>query len=198
MAGLEQIISQICEEADNQVKEILNQARDKARQISDSQKRQTEEALSKLEKDEQVWEKEYRQRLKSSRDLQKRREILKAKQELVTEVLDKAYERLAKQETEAYFSMIERMIEKIRLTKDASLYLSPEDLERMPKDFKEKVSAIALRQGKSLKVENESRKIDKGFLLVYGGIEENYSLKALFNEKREELQDKVCAVLFPC
>lgn len=198
MAIAQQLILQICEEADKQVKEILSQARDKARQISDSQKRQTEEALSKLERDERAWEEEYRQRLKSSKDLQKRREILKAKQKLVTEVLDKAYQRLANQETEEYFSMIEQMLNKVILTKDASLYFSAEDLERMPKDFKEKVLAIGLRQGKSLKVESESRKIDKGFLLVYGGIEENYSLKALFDEKREELQDKVCAVLFPC
>lgn len=198
MAIAQQLILQICEEADKQVKEILSQAQDKARQISDSQKRQTEEALSKLEKDEQAWEEEYRQRLKSSKDLQKRREILKAKQKLVTEVLDKAYQRLANQETEEYFSMIEQMLNKVILTKDASLYFSAEDLERMPKDFKEKVLAIGLSRGKSLKVESESRKIDKGFLLVYGGIEENYSLKALFDEKREELQDKVCAVLFPC
>ena len=37
---------------------------------------------------------------------------------------------------------------------------------------------------------------DGGFLLVYGGIEENCTLKAVFSAKREELSDQVNRMLF--
>ena len=38
--------------------------------------------------------------------------------------------------------------------------------------------------------------MDGGFLLVYGGIEENCTISAVFASKREELSDQVNRLLF--
>ena len=38
--------------------------------------------------------------------------------------------------------------------------------------------------------------MDGGFLLVYGGIEENCTIRAVFDSKREELSDHVNRLLF--
>ncbi|HEY9574351.1 MAG TPA: V-type ATP synthase subunit E family protein [Lachnospiraceae bacterium] len=198
MTGLEQIISQIQEEAKDKTQEILSQAGQQAQQIIDSQTAETKEKLDRLQSEEQAWEEEYKEKLKSSKELQKRREILKAKQSLVEEVLKAAYERLANQEDDAYFAMIEKLLDKAVLPKEGHLYFSEKDLKRLPGDFRQRVDALAQSKGGSLQVMEEGKKIENGFILAYGGIEENYSLKALFNEKREKLQDKVCAVLFPC
>ena len=42
----------------------------------------------------------------------------------------------------------------------------------------------------------ETRDIPNGFVLVYGGVEENCTLKAMFEAKRDELADKVNHLIF--
>lgn len=51
-------------------------------------------------------------------------------------------------------------------------------------------------KGAALKISRQTRKIDGGFVLVYGGIEENCSFEALFDAKHDELQDKVHGIVF--
>ena len=43
---------------------------------------------------------------------------------------------------------------------------------------------------------DEIRSIDGGFVLVYGGIEENCTFKAMLEASREELHDMVNGKLF--
>ena len=47
-----------------------------------------------------------------------------------------------------------------------------------------------------LHVSAGSRDIDAGFVLTYGGIEENCSFDAIFDSARETLQDKAQELLF--
>ena len=54
----------------------------------------------------------------------------------------------------------------------------------------------AQEKGGSLVLKKEPREIDGGFVLVYGGVEENCSAGALFASQRDELADKVHAMLF--
>ena len=42
----------------------------------------------------------------------------------------------------------------------------------------------------------ESKNITNGFVLVYGGIEENCTIDALFDARRDELSDIVQRLLF--
>lgn len=71
-----------------------------------------------------------------------------------------------------------------------------DDLERMPDDFPAKIEKAAQEKGGSLVLKKEPREIDGGFVLVYGGVEENCSAGALFASQRDELADKVHAMLF--
>ena len=66
----------------------------------------------------------------------------------------------------------------------------------MPQDFEKKIAAAAEAKGGSLVLKKEPKAIEDGFILVYGGIEENCTLKALFDAKKDELQDKVNEILF--
>ena len=60
----------------------------------------------------------------------------------------------------------------------------------------EQAGEIAAGKGGSLKVSRETRDIPNGFVLVYGGVEENCTLKAMFEAKRDELADKVNHLIF--
>lgn len=66
----------------------------------------------------------------------------------------------------------------------------------MPADFEKRISAAAEEKGGSLVLSKEPKAIEDGFILVYGGIEENCTLKALLDAKKDELQDKVRDFIF--
>ena len=66
----------------------------------------------------------------------------------------------------------------------------------MPDDLPAKIEKTAQEKGGSLVLKKEPREIDGGFVLVYGGVEENCSAGALFASQRDELADKVHAMLF--
>ena len=62
--------------------------------------------------------------------------------------------------------------------------------------FEEKISRIAAAKGGSRKVSGRPAQRDGGFLLVYGGIEENCTIRAVFDAGREEMSDRVNRMLF--
>ena len=66
----------------------------------------------------------------------------------------------------------------------------------MPEGFEEEIREIAGKNGGTLVLSKEPRKISGGFVLVYGGIEENCSFRAMFNSRKDELSDEVHRILF--
>ena len=76
------------------------------------------------------------------------------------------------------------------------LHNTKKDLERMPAGFREEIKSLAQKKGGVLEISGETRNIDGGFILIYGGIEENCSIDAMFAGKRDELLDQVRKILF--
>ena len=66
----------------------------------------------------------------------------------------------------------------------------------MPKGFEAEMEKAAQKKGGSLKLSSEAKEMDGGFILVYGGVEENCTIRAMFDAKRDELSDKVYRILF--
>ena len=62
-------------------------------------------------------------------------------------------------------------------------------------NFEKKINEAAEAKGGQLSICRKSAKIDNGFILVYGDIEENCSLKAIFDAKHDELTDLVHRVI---
>ena len=62
--------------------------------------------------------------------------------------------------------------------------------------FEDQLNAALKEKGAVLTVSEDTRDIDGGFVLTYGGIEENCSFEALFDSAHEVLQDKVQEILF--
>lgn len=196
MAGLEKIMSQILEEANGEASEIINKAQEEANAIlakADAECKKMEDESVEKEKARQL---AHEERLKSSAQLKKRQAVLLAKQQIISDMLERAYEALLRQDIESYFVLIKKMLEKFTLAKAGQIYFSDKDLKRMPSGFEAEIEKIASEKDGSLTLIKEAKAIDGGFILVYGGIEENCSFKALLNEKKEELADKVQRLLF--
>ena len=196
MTGLDKIINQILDEANNSASGKLEEAKAEAEEILKTARAEAEKETEEISSKSKTEVANYQERMKSAADLKRRTAILEAKQEMIADVMDKAYQKFCSKGDGEYFDTILDMLKKFALAQDGVLYFSPGDLQKLPGDFEAKVGAIAEDKGGTLTVSNESRNIDKGFVLAYGGIEENCSFKALFDSKKDELQDKVQTVLF--
>ena len=196
MTGLEKITSQILEEAKTSAAVKLEAAQKEADDILAKAKEECAAMEAEAAEKNAVLKENYEGRIKSSAEQQRRTAILRAKQEMIAEVIEEAYVTLKQQDTESYFRTMENILKTYVLAEAGEIYFSEKDLARMPADFGKKIEAAAKEKGGSLVLMKESKAIEDGFILVYGGIEENCTLKALLDAKKDELQDKVNEILF--
>lgn len=196
MTGLDKIVEQILNEADAESKKILEEANRNAEQIIADANRQAEKIKASSDEKISMEKTSGKNRAKSSADLKKRQTVLKAKQEIINDIISKAYDSLINMEDGKYFDMMEKIVDKSVLPKSGEIVFSEKDAKRLPKDFEKKVSDIAKKHGGSLVLSEKNADIDGGFILVYGGIEENCSISAMFNANKENMADKVNSLLF--
>ena len=97
---------------------------------------------------------------------------------------------------ESGYQCVEKLLEQNVFPQAGEIRFNRRDLERMPEGFPGRIRTIAAAKGGSLTLSDAPLETDGGFLLVYGGIEENCTLKAVFSAKREELSDQVNRMLF--
>ena len=196
MSGLDKMKSRILEEADHSAKEIMDKANAEAEAVikaaEEEAKAEAGRISSKAERDAA----DYAKRVASSVDMRRKQAYLAAKQEVISHVLESAYSTVMNLEVKEYFDMLEKLLERYVLPEEGEICFSAKDLGRMPEGFSGKIKTIAANKGGSLTLSDEARDIDGGFLLVYGGIEENCTIKAVFDAKREELSDQVNRILF--
>lgn len=196
MTGLEKMKSQILDEAKALADSKIAEANRKAEEILDEAKAEAAKSVTGISQKSEKDVVNYRERIASSIDLQKRTKLLAAKQEVIAEVLDKSYDKLKTMEAGEYFAMLLKLAEKYVLGQDGIIYFSSADLGRMPESFKTDVKKLAEAKGGKLEISGEGRNIENGFVLAYGGIEENCTLKAIFDAKRDEFADKIHHILF--
>ena len=196
MRGIEKIAAQIIGEAEEKKAAIYEEIQHK---IDELNAKTDEEIKAELERinDDTLREEGTLEELAGLAAQQKRRQAaLSAKQEVIGEIINEAYERLLNLEDEKYFAVIKKMLEDNVLSEKGEIIFSARDRQRMPKDFEDVIKNVAFEKGGELVMSDEIRSIDGGFVLVYGGIEENCTFKAMLETSREELHDMVNGKLF--
>ena len=196
MAGLDKIINQILEEADNSAKEKRAAAESRADQTMQDAKEEAAKAGKEISRRSEMSVQNYQERIKSANDLARRTALLEAKQKLISDVIEKAYQQFCAREGEEYWQTIREMVGRFALAQEGDIYFSSRDLERMPSGFAEEIDEIAQTKGGRLNLSTKTRPLNGGFVLAYGGIEENCSFKALFDSKEDEFKDQVQQILF--
>lgn len=193
MTGLDKILEEINSEAKENSDKIISQAEEQAELITNAAHDEADvkyrEIISGAEKEAA----DIISRGESSASLEESRSALSAKQSVITKMLSNALEHIKSLNSEEYFSLILKLAEKNSLTEEGRIAFSAEDLSRLPKNFEEKVNSVS--KGK-LTVSDEPANIKSGFVLIYGGIEENCSFEAIFRSKQEELTDRISQLLF--
>lgn len=197
MTGLEKIIKHIEEDASAVAEEKIGEAKYKADQLILAAREEGDKESRNMEEKSRLDVSMCLSRGKSAALLQKRKLILSAKQQMIDEILQKAKASLFELENEEYFNTILKMLIKYVQQMPGEIVFSETDKERMPKNFSEQItSVLAEVPGASLKISDQVRTIDGGFVLIYEGVEENCSIEALLSANREVLQDKIGGLLF--
>ncbi|MCI8711916.1 MAG: hypothetical protein HFH23_06480 [Ruminococcus sp.] len=196
MSGLDKIKSQILNEANASAAEKIARAKKEADAILTKAEQEVAEESERCARQAEEKVKNHAERVASACDMQRRKALLDAKQRMITDVLDKAYERVLSLPPEKYFAMVTNILAQYVQPEEGVMYFNKADLARLPEGFEAEVDKIAKSKGGSLTISNESKEKDGGFVLVYGGVEENCTIKAMFAAKRDEWSDLVQKVLF--
>lgn len=194
MNGLDKILDEIKKEADEVSASIIKEAQDKASAIEQEARKKGEAASKRIDGDTKQKCDDILARGQSASELYKRKAILKAKQEIISRVLLDAKTTLLNLPEDKYFERILQMVGHYAHNEEGEIAFNERDKKRMPKLFEAK---LKLASKNKLQLAQEPARIDGGFLLLYGGIEENCSFEALFSGMLEQLQDDVRTLLFP-
>ena len=193
MSGIDVIISQIeqdtqavCEkiiaEAQAKADKILAEARDQAQSVAAAGKDKTAARVADIKK-----------RGESAADLEEKRVMLCTKQDIIATMLKNGLGDAKNLPDNEYFALIVQMVEKYSQPENGIICFGRRDKERMPDDLPERVNSAA--KGR-LTLAVEDADIDAGFILKYGGIEQNCSFDAIFASEAETLSDRAGKLLF--
>ena len=196
MTGLEKIIEQIDRDAHESASEILAQADSKCANILAEAQDECDKIDAQAIADAGALRADILARGESGAQLQRKNRILTAKQAMIGDVIDQAREKLLSLDSIDYFVLLGKLAEKYAQPGDGIMYLSSFDLGRVPSYFRRILADIGQKSHGTLVLSSEPRNISGGFVLAYGGIEENCSFDAMFEDRKEHLQDVVRAELF--
>ena len=196
MSGLEKIRDRILQDAEKTAAARMGAAEEEARVIKSEAVREADEIAKDVKAKAEADIKAYSDRVDSSIELAHRTKLLEAKQEIICDVISEAKRRIAGLPGRDYFDLMLKILEKHVQPETGVVYLSASDLARVPDGFEQGVKKAAADAGGKLSISDKSRDIGPGFILSYGGIEENCTLDALFEEKKDDLTDKVREILF--
>lgn len=111
----------------------------------------------------------YKERTASSIDLQRRTKLLAAKQEMIQNVLDKAYQSLESMNEEEYFGVLLKLLARYALPQDGEIFFSAGDLQRMSDDFKNAVENTARDKAEALRFPQKKERLRMDLFLPMAG-----------------------------
>lgn len=196
MSGLDKITARILEESAAKAKEITDEARQKAEAITADGQRRTAEECERINKKAEAVVLNTQDKGKTSAQLRHKQVLLAGRQELIHEVIDTARQELSSLNDAEYKEFIIGLFNRHLPGQAAELKLNAIDKARLGTDTLEALKAAASANGAKLTVSDEPADIKNGFVLSYGGVEENCTIDALFDQSMDDMQDKVKDILF--
>ena len=199
MAGAEKILEKIQGDARQQAAEIKREAEEKAAAIISAAEDEAAKSKEKILKKAKETAEEHRRRIRIITQLEGRKAVLQAKEDMLEEVFAASLQKLRELDAEAYRKLLRPMLLAAITTGDEEIIISPEDKERITPEFIESINQEIKdkKKGKGLTLSRETRPLNGGFVLRSGHIEINNSFAALLRQHREELEPAAADILFP-
>lgn len=196
MAGLDRIVDGILSDAKAEAEQITKAAEEKAKKLIDDTERECAVELDALKKKADEDAIKYKKRIAAAVEARTRIIILKEKQQILGKMLQNSYNALCNMPREDYEELLKKLFDKNIRSGECTVYFSQADLDGLSKEFMSELEKCAAEKHCTMTVSKEPRNISDGFILAYGGVEENCSFEALYEANKNVLSDRAAEVLF--
>ncbi|MBQ7118412.1 MAG: V-type ATP synthase subunit E [Clostridia bacterium] len=132
---------------------------------------------------------------KSTAESITRNRYLEIRNAILNDIISAAYLSIDKFTDEEYFDMIFSLCKKNIQPGECTMYMNGYDLSRLPESFESRINE-SLYETASVTLSKKAADIENGFILDYGSITVNCTLKSVFDENMEELKDMLSKELF--
>lgn len=197
MSGLDQIVAKITQDAQNTAKEAQAFAEQKAKaarnEMLSKARAEQKELLEHAERKAQA----AIETAKVGAQQQGQQVLLGARQAVIDDIMSMLAQRLKALKPAEYFDLLKRLFSDYALPREGVMELSIADYDRMPNGFEKELNALISKKGGSIKIKESLQKdFGGGFILSYGGVQENCTFKALISARQDDMRDKICERLF--
>lgn len=188
MKGLEQILKKIEDDSTCEADRIIADAKKTAEKIvADAREKANKEAQTINAEADKKTSLMLETAKNGCTSLIKRSET-SAKAEVVSDCIKIAGANINSMADEEYFEILKKLILKYcHSNEQGELLMNKIDISNMPKHFLKELK----KSGADLIVCEEPIDIGKGFIIRYGGVEENCTFNSLIEEKTDEIKDKL-------
>lgn len=197
MAGAEKLIKKIAGDAQRDAEKYWQDVQDKKEQLRTQLLREIDKRKTEIEKMAQVAGVEKKKRMAAVYDLEYRKQLLAAKQDMMQKAKALAMQKLVKLDDKSYLALMKK--ELISCAEDGTGAIAiAKGEQRLSEKFLEDVNKeLNAKVGKGqVKLHDEARDIAGGFVYIREGLEINMSLNSQLNEAWQDVETQVAAVLF--
>ena len=197
MSDFNNITSKIIKDAEEKRDEILNAAQVESDSIIAKETKKAKNLEVELIEKAKIEAKARENRVISNARLKVRNNELKAKQDMISKVFEKAVERLNSLSTLEYKEYILRALDSLDLEGTEILIINKKDEDVINNKFLLDLNNKLIGLGKKGKISILTNgNFDRGFILDRNGIQINNTFESLVKSLRSELELEVTKVLF--
>lgn len=198
MNGIEKIISHIKADSDAECKAIAEEASKKCEEIMAQYEKSAKDKYEKILNTGKQDAETHIDRLGHIAVLESKKQILTAKQEMVSLAFDGAIQMITELPESDYISLLVRLAVSAARTGREQVILSASDKARYGNIVCIKSNEVLAATGKpaALTLSEQTRNIRGGLILTSGDIEVNCSVETLVLQLKNELSSKVAGILF--
>ena len=191
MAELQALTDRIRRAAEEKAAEILNAAKSECQEILAEAKRSGDEEAAKIAEEAKKEAERITTRAISAAAQKSAQQKLAFKMEMICSVMEKAKQSFLESENSVYMARLTKLLDSCaQKGESGELLLNKKDKTAVSPEFTAKLKEFGLT------LSEKDADIEGGFILVYGKVEENCSVEAIFRENYEELVDFIGENLF--
>lgn len=192
----EQVVEKILSEAQAEADKIKSEAREKAAGQEAELTAELEKFRQKTETLSQKAAEEKKRRMLASARMDTRKELLSCKVALLTEVFDKAREKIKELPEEQYQEFMESLMHKAIESGDEEVVIGAAEDKINNGLIKHINRKLGPGFKGNLQLAKDTADIDGGFILRRGNIQVNVSIDVLLVEAREQMEIELATELF--
>lgn len=198
MTGMEKIKAKILEDSNAKASQIEEKAKLEAGVILDEASKEAEKKKNEIISKAEAESMEVYRRLLAVADLDGRKELLRAKRDVVENAFASAMAKLTELPDSEYQKLIESMVVKSAAKGCGEVIISAKDAGRIDGNFIKNINRSLSEAGidGSVKLSDERINAAGGVVVRYGDMEVNNTFEILFEMLRPQLENDVVKILF--